>query len=457
MLCKQVQRFILIAALAAGIVMNITPSATLYAQDATEEAADVPAQNDPTEEVPVIIEPPPPTEAPPTEIPTEAPTAVPPTPIPPTEVPAETAMPEVTEVPTQEVTTAPTGEVTPEVTTAPTGEITPEVTLETTAEATSEATVEATPEVTPEVTAEVPLAAGNVGKAVLLAPAANVITNNPALYFDWEAAANATRYDIQIATASNFAPASLLDLNNDTNITATNYTLSPAFLTDGSDDGRYYWRVIAENDAGNSNPSAARVFTFDTTEPPVPVPDARVCDVTVVNLTPTLAWSASPGATTYEVKLYVDGNDVEEVTNPGIPGRSYRSPSPLLATTYRWAVRARDNANNISDYSPDCLLSIQSPLNATPILFVYQDDTPTIRWGDLSWDTGYQVEISNSRVFRASTTVFLYQSGDLASNTTSFTAPHLWDGVWYARVRAKRADGRWGGWSQPAIFAVDVP
>lgn len=301
----------------------------------------------------------------------------------------------------------------------------------------------------------------NLGTAVkapakpkLLLPANNAFTNNPAPEFTWEAVPDVTGYTFELARDSRFTDI----VQRVPDLTVTNYTLNPVFLEDGSADARYYWRVIAENAFDQTGISASRYFTFDTIEPAVPVQDVTTCNVTFTTLIPTLKWGASDGASKYQVQLYVDGNPIETVTNPSIPGRSYKPPVPLLATTYRWTVQAIDAAGNISGFAtPDCLITIQSPANATPILFVYADDTPAITWGDITWDNGYEIQISNSRTFRASTTVFLYTSGELPANTTSYVANHLWDGVWYARVRAKRADGKWGGWSPVTTFVVDIP
>jgi M6 family metalloprotease-like protein len=294
-------------------------------------------------------------------------------------------------------------------------------------------------------------------KAVLTGPNTNSFTNDPNITLTWNPVNGALSYEVQLATTANFAPGTLLALNNAVGLTTTNYTLDPLFLTDGSDDAKYYWRVITKNAFDVTSTSAVRNFTFDTISPDIPAPDPTTCGVTFTTLTPTLKWGVSTGGTKYQVKLYVDGNPEETVTNPSITTRSYRPLTPLLATEYRWTVQGIDAAGNESGFAVDCVFTVQSPLNATPIPMIYADDTPDISWTDISWDIGYQVEISNNRTFRASTTAFLYQSGDLAQDTTSFTAPHLWDGVWYLRIRAKRADGRWGGWSPVTTFVVDIP
>lgn len=477
MILNAIYRFARIAVLIVLAYAGLNLYLPANAQESTEE---VPPESAPEaaedEDVPVIeLQPPtevvttepPPTELPPTQPP---PTEAPPSPEVVTEVPAETATvevptevatdvptQEVTEPPTQEVTETPTSEVTPELTAEAIAEATIEVTPEVTAEATLEATAEVTAEATQESTEEALLATG-LGRPVLTAPANKSFTNRGSLTFTWNAAQNATRYDLQIATSSRFTPDSLLDLFNENNINGISYTINPAFGTNGSDDGRYFWRVIARDASGQTRASVAWSFTLDTIRPAVPVADASTCNITIVNLLPVLKWDRAEGATGYQVRLYTAGRPAETVTNPTINGRSYRPPAPLLATSYRWAVRAVDDAGNVSNFSsPECTLNIESPSNASPILSVFRDDTPTIRWGDLSWDRGYQVEISNSRTFRPAAAVFTYASGDLPANTTSFTAPRLWDGVWYARVRARKENGRWSGWSAVATFVVDIP
>jgi hypothetical protein len=93
--------------------------------------------------------------------------------------------------------------------------------------------------------------------ALALAPAllspANLAIDQPlALTLSWAASANATSYNLQVATSSTFAT----PLVQAAGVTATSFPLSG--LSAGT---VYYWRVSASNASGTSDWSAAQQFT----------------------------------------------------------------------------------------------------------------------------------------------------------------------------------------------------
>ncbi len=99
----------------------------------------------------------------------------------------------------------------------------------------------------------------------------------------------------------------------------------------------------------------------------------------------------------------------------------------------------------------------ESPYFATlaggaPILNSYETASPTLTWNRVSWAAGYEIQVDTTPAFSGSPFVQA-----VAANTLTFTLPlSLNNGIHYWRIRAKRADGSWGSWSQPQPFVVVV-
>ena len=148
----------------------------------------------------------------------------------------------------------------------------------------------------------------------------------------WNAAVTATSYTLQVATDINFNAIVL----NRTEIITTSSALSA--LTNGA---VYYWRVSATNVVGPSAWSATRSFTT-VINPPVLSSPANTA--TNVSRTPTLTWSAAPGATTYNVQYSTSSTfaaGTATITRNGVAGTSLAFTTALLARTrYYWRVQA---------------------------------------------------------------------------------------------------------------------
>ncbi len=118
---------------------------------------------------------------------------------------------------------------------------------------------------------------------VLTAPANGASTPlSPVL--SWSASTGAASYDVHFGTS---APPPLA-----ATLTGTSY--SPGALTAGT---VYYWQVVATN-AGGSNASAVWSFTPQVQAPVLLAPSNNA---TGVSLAPMLTWTASGGASSYEV------------------------------------------------------------------------------------------------------------------------------------------------------------
>jgi subtilisin family serine protease len=165
---------------------------------------------------------------------------------------------------------------------------------------------------------------------------------------------------------------------------------------------------------------------------------------------PTFTWNAVPLATYYEMRFDTVSPPVTIVVSGNVT--SYQPPAWLDFGTYYWQVRA-GNDLGVSDWSPVRTTIIGSQPNAAPSAYNYvENSTPTLRWNRLSWATEYQVEVDNSSKFNALPLEF---SAILPWETLEATVtPALGEGVYYWRVRGRRADGTWGGWSPVQTLIV---
>jgi hypothetical protein len=197
-------------------------------------------------------------------------------------------------------------------------------------------------------------------------------------------------------------------------------------------------------------PWSSRYVTIDTEAPATPVLSSPADASTTTSPQPSFSWTASDGASGYEMQLDITDPPLATVSNSSV--RSFKPPSVLLTRTYYWRVRAFDLAGNVSDWSATFSLVVDSAPRVAPISNRYTTHMPTLTWGRTSWATEYEVVVDNNSNFRSpefNTTV--------SGLEQAITTGHLDNGTYYWRVRARRPDDRWGPWSSSEQFAVDVP
>ena len=145
----------------------------------------------------------------------------------------------------------------------------------------------------------------------------------------WSAQAGATSYDVHFGTSS---PPPLV-----TNTTATTY--APSALAPGT---LYYWQVVAKTGAATLS-SPIWSFMTQVLPPAAPVLSLPANGATGVLVAPTLAWTPSTGATSYDVSF---GTSAAPSVVANTSGTSY-SPGTLSATTtYYWQIAAKNAAGS---------------------------------------------------------------------------------------------------------------
>jgi thermitase len=293
---------------------------------------------------------------------------------------------------------------------------------------------------TPFYTEPVPACSTRPTGVQLVSPAVNNIHNNALPEFVWSPLADVSSYQLQLSQESAFEQG----VRTISQLTEPRLQLEAPAL----EGGIWYWRVRA-NVNGRSGPwSETRRFTLDLIPPTVPILSAPVDLLSTTNTRPTFTWLRNPDVAEYEIQLD-RVNPPEATWSSTVP--SFR-PNGLVIGTYYWRVRGRDAVGNWSDWSDIRQLSVDSPANALPQRNYYVMNTPTLTWSRMPWALLYQVEVSTVANFR---TVVMRE--DVNRQQLEATTSPLDNGVYYWRVRAQMANGRWGAWSLTESFTVDAP
>ena len=179
----------------------------------------------------------------------------------------------------------------------------------------------------------------------------------------WAPSGTATSYNVKEATVSG-GPYT----------TVTNVSASSAVITGLVDGTAYYFVVSALNTYGESGNSAEANAT------PGPLPPFTPTGLTAAagNSQVALTWTATPGATSYNVKnATVSGGPYTTITN--VTTTSFTDTNVINATTYYYVV----SALNANGESGDSLEANVTPF-ATPPLYYTAEFTGT-NYTPLTW------------------------------------------------------------------------
>ena len=167
----------------------------------------------------------------------------------------------------------------------------------------------------------------------------------------------------------------------------------------------------------------------------------------LVSEQPVLAWNSVAGAVRYEVELGQANSAAAAAT---VSTNQYTPPGKLPPGDYYWRVRAVDNQNHLSPWTPPRLLTLQSPAGSVPELYHLDTSPITLTWSAVDWATAYEIQVDENRTFPAP---LLYTTTTAANKLEAIiSVPPA--GQYYWRVRAQRANGTWGNWSAVSRFSV---
>jgi hypothetical protein len=282
----------------------------------------------------------------------------------------------------------------------------------------------------------------------LSSPANAATVSNVTPTLSWNPSAGASTYSLQVSANTTFSPTVV----NQNALTGSSYSIPAGVLSQGV---TYNWRVAAKD--ANSNTSAwSSVFTFKT---PVAVQAPTLASPanasTVSNVTPTLSWNPSAGASTYSLQVSSNSTFSSTVINQTtLAGTSYSISAGVLSqgTTYNWRVSAKDANSNISTWSsvytfktPVAASTLKAPTLSSPVNKANITDlTPSLTWNGVTGAASYCVQLSTDTTFA---TTIVNKS---AITRTSYTIPLgtlSWSTTYYWRVCTTDKSGLNSTWS----------
>lgn len=263
------------------------------------------------------------------------------------------------------------------------------------------------------------------------------------LQLRWNSSTNATAYRVRISTSATFGTL-LLDRANLTSVTFTipDGTLAPGVT--------YFWSVTASNTTSTTR-EATSAFSFSTrtsTTPPTgpSAPGAFALTAPANNSRGhtgaiTLAWSASPGATSYAVVLARDNAFTQVVTTSTVTQTSLALTGATLdpGATYFWRVEARNSIGQRL-VGPASFTTLGKP-GAFTLLTPTDNANPAPSPVILTWSPS--IDAATYRVEVATDSAFLNRvinRGNLATPTLALLPSELQPGTRYFwRVTASNA------------------
>ncbi len=272
-------------------------------------------------------------------------------------------------------------------------------------------------------------------------------------------------FQVQVTTSGDTAfSAPLFNVTTD----ATTYTTPPLV------NGAYLWRVRAFANGAWSDYSAVGFANPNTTfviSVSVPVLISPFNTAKLTNGQVEFEWGSVSGiGNTYQLQISSGPEFAQPLAGDFTVGSnlSFTLPTALADGSYFWRVRA-----NNGDFSAPFTFSIDSnvpTLNNPTDGTVINTTSVTLTWDPVPGATEYEVHLDTSPNFVGLLFIdklfidklfidklFIDKLFIDKLTTNSYTAPNLSEGDHYWRVRARRADGSWSGWSEPSSFIVDTP
>jgi len=280
---------------------------------------------------------------------------------------------------------------------------------------------------------------------ILSLPGNDAIDLDLPIQLVWQSTAGASSYRVQLSLTADF----VTRLVDTTGVQSTFYIL-PQLLT----SERYYWRISALNQAGESTWSETRTFRTIVVIPGVPellTPGDNLVDAKPPVL---LDWSNVQGATSYSMQVSTE-NTFETIvfSSDGQSATAFLLTSLQPQTTYFWRVRAR-NLAGFGDWSAvrSFTTVVQVPDQITLISPINQSiNTPIpvlLRWNPSPRSDGYRIQFSNIPDLNSAVLA------DISVTNTFYSVLNLNKGqTYYWRVAAYNSGGQ-GAWSQVRSFTT---
>ncbi len=265
----------------------------------------------------------------------------------------------------------------------------------------------------------------------------------------WSAVAGASAYAVTIVDAANPGTA----IVQQAIVTGTSFTpTSP--LPYGH---TFLWSVQVQTAPGSYGVASA-FWAFRVAPLSAPGPSGPASGAILTTATPTIQWSAVPGAVSYTLTLTDVTAGTAPVTIVGISGTSYAPPTALTnGDSYRWTVAAVDAWGDAGTASANQTFNINlppapvtTPSPASPNGTV-ATTLPALRWTPVAGATSYGISIVDQTGGVHTSVVPLAK---VAGTSYVPAAPLLVGHTYSWQVLAYNAAGAPSGWSAALQFTV---
>nr|WP_052339928.1 glycoside hydrolase family 48 protein [Gorillibacterium massiliense] len=241
---------------------------------------------------------------------------------------------------------------------------------------------------------------------------------NAQVSLSWTASAGATSYNVKRATVSGGPYTTVA-----TGVTTTSYTNTG--LTNGT---AYYYVVSAVNSAGESV-NSTQVSATPVSGVTVPAAPTGLT-ATAGNTQVALSWTASTGATSYNVKRATTSGGPYTTVSTGVTTTSYSDTGLTNGTTYYYVVSAVNSAGesaNSTQVSATPVSGVTIPAAPTGLTATAGNAQVALSWTASTGATSYNVK-------RATTSGGPYTTVSTGVTTTSYTDTGLTNGTTYYYV-----------------------
>jgi fibronectin type 3 domain-containing protein len=223
--------------------------------------------------------------------------------------------------------------------------------------------------------------------STLPAPANLKATVTSYVYLTWNTVSGATSYRVKRSATSGTGYTTIA-----TGLTGANYFDFGASSTSST----YYYVVTAVNAAGESANSAQVSNGSTTTTPTAPATPTGL-QATAGNGQVALTWTASSGATGYNVKRSTtSGSGYAAVASGQVTGTSFTDTSVANGTIYYYVVTATNTAGESASSSQVSATPVGSGLAAPTNLKATVTSYVYLTWNAVSGATSYRVKRSNT-------------------------------------------------------------